>query len=182
MRRGHALAVAAIALTGLAACGSPATKADAPKVATLVSSAPGQSPSPAEPQRPRERIDMTPEELDALMVPYEKCLKSHGLTELDLKKAEATQGVSGPAAQAAKYCDEHYSPLPPWEKDPANPEARDFALAVVKCLRGKGVKYVEVSDDGISIALGGDSNDPRSISMGLDLEPQCEREVAAQKK
>jgi hypothetical protein len=186
MRRGHALAVvAAIALTGTSACGSADKDNGPPKVATLAS--PGATPGPAAssaaagPQRPRERIDMTAEERDALMVPYQKCLKDHGISDLKAKKAQDASTSGGPADAAAQYCDEHYLPLPPWEQDPANPDARDFAVAVVKCLKGKGVKYVAVSEDGISVAFGGDDNDARSISMGLDLEPQCEREVAAKK-
>lgn len=183
MRRGHALAVvAAIALTGMSACGSGDKAGAAPKVATLAST--GATPpasASAGPERPRERIDMTADEREALMVPYEKCLKSHGVSQLKAKQAADSKSVTGAEAEAARYCDEHYFPLPPWEQDPANPDARDFAVAVVKCLKGKGVKYVEVSDDGISIAFGGDQNDARSISMGLDLSPECEREVAAKK-
>jgi hypothetical protein len=177
MRRGHALA-AAICLMGVAACGSPAPTA--PKVATLASG-PAPSASAGGPERPRERIDMTADEREALMVPYQKCLKSHGVSQLKAKEAADSKSVTGAEAEAARYCEEHYFPLPPWEQDPANPDARDFAVAVVKCLKGKGVKYVEVSDDGISIAFGGDQNDARSISMGLDLSPECEREVAAKK-
>jgi hypothetical protein len=50
---------------------------------------------------------------------------------------------------------------------------------VVKCLKREGVKFVEVSEDGISIALGGDQNDSRSITLGMDRIGDCEREVAA---
>jgi hypothetical protein len=179
MRRGQALVVTAVVLAAVSACGKPG--ADAPQVATLASASPAAASPSAGPQRPRERIDMTSDERDALQVPYRKCLKSHGLSDLDAKKAEDAAKAGGPAADAARFCEEHYLPLPPWEQDPANPEARDFAVAVVKCLKSKGVRKVEVDPDGISIALGGDDNDPRSISMGLDLEPACERQVAAQK-
>jgi hypothetical protein len=183
MRRAHALAVVAIALTAVSGCGSPAESGHgAAKVATLTSAAPTKS-ADAGPPRPRERIDMTDAERDALMVAYEKCLTSHGVNMLDAKKARAgAANKSTPVDQAAEYCEAHYLPLPPWEKDPANPEARDFAVAVVKCLKAKGVKKVEVDADGTSIAFGGPENDAKSISMGLDLDPECEREVAAQKK
>jgi hypothetical protein len=187
MRRGHALAmVAVMALTGTAACGSADKDGAAPRVATLVSEPPAPGPSAsgkdAGPQRPRERIDMTSDELDALRVPYEKCLKSKGVDQVGAKKAQDARMKGQPVDEGARYCEDHYLPLPPWEKDPANPDARDFAVAVVKCLKGKGVKYVEVSDDGISLELGGPHNDAKSISKGLDLSPQCEREVAAKKK
>jgi hypothetical protein len=188
MRRSHVLVAAAVALTALGACGSPG-KSDAGggKVATLASAAPSASAT-AKPaaQRPRERLDTTTEEFEAMLGPYNKCMEEHGVGV----KGGRGSGVAKPAtaeqeekADAAnRICEPQYMPLPPWEKDPANPEARDFALAVVKCLKGKGVKYVEVSDDGISLAFGGDQNDARSISMGLDLAPGCERTVAAKNK
>ncbi|BFU45239.1 hypothetical protein [Krasilnikovia sp. MM14-A1004] len=189
MRRSHVLAVVAIALTATSACGSAEKASDGgAKVATLTS--PQVSPSAsAGAQRPRERLDTTAEEFEAMLAPYNKCLKEHGYSVRDAKRA-ADRRQSGVEAapeqqkqdEAFRTCEAQYYPLPPWEKDPANPEARDFAVAVVKCLKRKGVKYVEVSDDGLSYALGGKNNDSRSISMGMDLAPDCEREVAAAKK
>ncbi|GAA2552316.1 hypothetical protein GCM10010435_23240 [Winogradskya consettensis] len=190
MRRSHVL-VAAIAVAALTGCGSP-QQAEAPakndaKVATLVSAAPSAKPSPTS-QRPRERLDTTSEEYEALLAPYNKCMKEHGVDTMEKRKLAqdaaarpATSAEEEKLTAASKICEPQYFPLPPWEKDPANPEARDFAVAVVKCLKGKGVKYVEVADDGLSYALGGDQNDPESISKGMDLAPDCEREVAAKK-
>ncbi|GAB2611548.1 hypothetical protein Aab01nite_66890 [Paractinoplanes abujensis] len=192
MRRSQALVVAAVALTALSACaggsgsGSGKTEGDA-KVATLTSAAP-QKTEKAEKaaQRPRERLDTTPEEFEAMLGPYNKCLKERGYAPDDLKRkavSDAAAPAVGPASEAMdeayRVCEAQFYPLPPWEKDPANPEARDFAVAVVKCLKNKGVKYVEVAEDGLSYALGGDQNDRRSITMGMDLAPECEREVAA---
>ncbi|MEV4347713.1 hypothetical protein AB0J83_24930 [Actinoplanes sp. NPDC049596] len=193
MRR---LLVAAVALSALTACGTSAAETDTAKVATLQSpsAAAGKAtPKPAA-QRPRERLDTTPEEFEALLGPYNKCLAEHGGiakgSTIQQQRKQAQAGPAGPAsgAQTAKFdaankiCEPQYYPLPPWEKDPANPEAKDFARATVKCLKQKGVEYVEVSEDGLSIALGGDQNDPKSISMGLDLIPGCERDIAKQNK
>jgi hypothetical protein len=176
------MVVAAMAITALAGCGSPAKSevGAGAKVATLTSPAAGASAS-AGPQRPRERFDMTSEERDALMVGYEKCLKTHGISVLDAKKSSDAAKTGGAPDKWARYCEEHYFPLPPWEEDPANPEAGDFAVAVVKCLQSKGVKDAAVTDDGVSITSGGDANDTDSIARWLELQPQCEREVAAQK-
>lgn len=187
--------LAAIAVTTLSACGSskPAAstgKSD-PKVATLVSTAATPSSPSTKTERPRERLDTTSEEFEAMLGPYNKCLKEHGFDQTKAKRAaDASKvGVSAEAGPEAKkkdaayrLCESQFYPLPPWEKDPSNPEARDFALAVVKCLKAKGIEYVEVSDDGISIALGGDQNDSRSITRGMDLMPECERKAAAQTK
>ncbi|MBU2667397.1 hypothetical protein KOI35_28185 [Actinoplanes bogorensis] len=195
MRRSSALVVAAVAMTVLSACGSSGSSSskesqtDA-QVATLQSAAPEKSVASKAPQRPRERIDGTAEDFEALLAPFNKCLKEHGVKSVEAKRAaDTSQAGAAPVAgteaykldEAYRVCEEQYYPLPPWEKDPANPEARDFAVAVVKCLKGKGIEYVEVSDDGISIALGGDQNDQRSITRGMDLAPVCEREVAAKK-
>ncbi|GIF23939.1 hypothetical protein BJ973_004552 [Actinoplanes tereljensis] len=180
-----ALVIAAIALSS---CDSPEPRPEQTggKVASLTSAAPKAS---AKPERPRERLDGTPEEYEALLGPYNKCLKEHGA----LPKSEWYQNGQVPeksklieladkATEADRICGPLYSPLPPWEKDPANPESRDFARDVVKCLKGKGIKYVEVGDNGVDVELGGANNDMPSIRNGLDLIPACEREVAAKLK
>ncbi|GAA2514548.1 hypothetical protein [Winogradskya humida] len=191
MRRSHIL-VAAIALTALTACGS-STQADAPpKVATLVSAVPAASPSPTS-ERPRHRLDETDEEYEALFTPLYKCLEEHGVDNpsnntVTLKKASdaahqpATSKGDTTAVAAFRYCEPLYAPLPPWEKDPANPEARDFNLAVMKCLKAKGVKHLEPTEDGLSYSLGGSQDDEASIVEAMRLEPDCEREAAAAKK
>ena len=71
----------------------------------------------------------------------------------------------------------------PWEYDIKNPDAQAFVQRVVTCLHRKGVQYAEVdaepSGDRLTFSLGGPNNDRTSITRGLDLIPQCEREVAA---
>ncbi|GGN97289.1 hypothetical protein GCM10010112_89390 [Actinoplanes lobatus] len=181
-------AVAAVFV--LSACGSPgdASTADSgTKVATLRSAAPEGGPSAAasRPERPREKLGMTAEEYEALLEPYNKCMREQGFDAQESRKKAADAAVvaeSGDddaAVRANRICEPQFLPLPPWEKDPANPEARDFAVGVVKCLKGKGVKLVEVSEDGISIALGGEHNDALSIRLGMEHMSACEREVAA---
>lgn len=189
MRRSHVLAVAAIALTALSGCGPSDQDRDqdadgGAKVATLTSRAAGPSASAAA-QRPRERLDTTPEEFEAMLAPFNKCVKAHG---------GFVKGEGGPSArpptkaqmdkleEANRICEPQYFPLPPWEKDPANPAARDFAREVVKCLKDKGIEHVAVGDDGVSLALGGERNDARSITRGMELLPGCERAVAAEMK
>jgi hypothetical protein len=188
MRRNAALMFAAVALTVLPACSSPEDEADAgsaPQVATLQSAA-AAAPSAAasrKAERPRERLDMTSEEYEVLLEPYNKCMREQGFDPVDARKKAEVAAVGSEAEKKAEkanqICEPQFLPLPPWEKDPANPEARDFALDVVKCLKREGVKFVEVSEDGISIALGGDQNDSRSITLGMDRIGDCEREVAA---
>jgi hypothetical protein len=172
--RGHLVAASVLALAALSGCGQP-EKDQSAQVATLKSAAASPS-AETKAQRPRERLDTTPEEYEAMLEPYNKCMEQNG------------GFVKGGKAEKAKFdaanriCEPQFLPLPPWEKDPANPESRDFARAVVTCLKDKGIEYVAVSDDGISIALGGEQNDARSIRMGLELAPECERQVAARMK
>lgn len=182
-------------LVALSACGATGDEKQADdggtQVATLATPEPDRTGS-AQPkeQRPRERLDTTPEEFQALLGPYNRCLEEQGFPNKTGAGGDAPVGrprVASPEElekfeAANRICEPQFYPLPPWEKDPANPEARDFALNVVRCLKDKGVRYVEVSEDGISLALGGDQNDPRSISLGLDLAPECERKVAAASK
>ncbi|MFI9640539.1 hypothetical protein ACIG87_10790 [Micromonospora sp. NPDC051925] len=186
--------MSAVMLVALSACGATEEKQQtedgAAQVATLTSPEPERSGS-AEPKerRPRERLDTTAEEFQAMLGPYNACLREQGF------KSGKTGAAGGDDAlrptnkkemeefeAANRICEPQFYPLPPWEKDPANPEARDFALGVMRCLKAKGVKYVEVAEDGVSLAFGGDQNDSRSISLGLDLAPECERKVAAESK
>jgi hypothetical protein len=120
--------------------------------------------------RPRERLDETPAQIDALYAPWNQCLAAHG--------AKAHTAQAGPAARAACV---NLQPLPPWQYDPANPNALGFVQRVVACLHQHGVQYAQVQnspgDDRIAIALGGPQNDQTSISRGLQLIPVCNEQV-----
>ncbi|WP_250034411.1 hypothetical protein [Paractinoplanes maris] len=181
--RGEVLAATVIASIALSGCGSPA-KREGSRVATLVSTAPSSSPSKVS-QRPRERLDTTPEEFEAMLEPYNKCMEDQGgYTKggaAGSRPKPASKADSAKTEAANRICEPQFMPLPPWEKDPANPEARDFARDVVACLKKRGIRFVAVSDDGLSVALGGDQNDSRSITRGMELAPECEREVAARR-
>jgi hypothetical protein len=166
----------------LAACSKPAAQPQVASISTPPSSA--APTSAAQEQRPRERLDMTPEDLEALQVPYDQCLAGFGL---DKKGRAAVGGGPQPPKEevdkALQAC-ESKTPLPPWEKDSTNPEAVDFANRVVQCLRGKGVRYVEVLVEPgspiVTYALGGPNNDAASITLGLEHAKECE--IASSKK
>lgn len=167
----------------LAACGKPEAQPQVASISTPPSSA-AKTPA-AQEQRPRERLDMTPEDLDALYVAYDQCLAGFGLD----KKGRSAEG-SGRAEPTKEELDkalqacEVKNPLPPWEKDATNPEALDFANRVVQCLRGKGVRYVEVHNEpgatAVSYAFGGPNNDAASITLGLEHAKECE--IASSRK
>ncbi|RAS69980.1 hypothetical protein C8D87_101280 [Lentzea atacamensis] len=173
----------ALLLLTLTACGSQPAQ---PQVASI--STPGSSAAPTsatQEQRPRERLDMTPEDYEALSAPYVQCMKEHGVD----KKGRSPVGSGRPEPskeevdKALKVCEPKF-PLPPWEKDVNNPEAVDFANRVVQCLRGKGVRYVEVHNEPggnqVGYAFGGPNNDAASISLGLEHVKECE--IASSKK
>jgi hypothetical protein len=166
----------------LTACAShPSTpQATVPALATSGGSGASVAPSGtggSDPDagRPRERLDMTNDELNALNTAYTQCLTANGWT----KATADTNPVATAKAEAACVSK---NPLPPWELDASNPHASDFVHAVVQCLRGKGVKYVdEAPPQGGQYAwsFGGAGNDSASISKGMQLSPECEKEVAA---
>ncbi|MEV4706347.1 hypothetical protein [Actinoplanes sp. NPDC049316] len=179
----HAVVVMAAVMLAGSACSSAASTTDSPRVATLASTGSTPSASASAASRPRERLDTTAEEFEAMLKPYDNCLKEHGAKPRGEWGGKRPTGAQLNKLEAAdKICNPLFYPLPPWEKDPANPEAKDFARDVVKCLKEKGIRYVEVGDNGLDIMLGGDQNDQESITKGMDKAPDCEREVAAKHK
>lgn len=160
----------------LAACSRPADPQ--PEVASL-STPPSTAPASASAQeeRPRERLDMTDEDLEALSLPYRRCMEGHGLDTHGLRLGDRSRPQKEELDKALAEC-ESKSPLPPWERDTTNPEALDFANRVVRCLRDKGVRYVEVVNEPgseiVSYAFGGPNNDAASISLGLEHVKACE--------
>jgi hypothetical protein len=190
MAKRMTVAAALLVAAGMATatgCTSEPESSGTPRVATLASApAASSAPSSAAPQRPRERLDGTSEDWEVMVKPYEDCLARHGLSPKGQRiggdKAARPSRIDEKKYEAADAdCRPKYYPLPPWEYDPANPEAKDFARDVVACLKGKGVKYVEVNPDGQGFAFGGEQNHAESISRGLEYAPACEREVAARK-
>lgn len=176
-RLAQATAVTAALFTVLSGCSHKSDRAaDDPsnaRVATLKSEPAGTTAIPSDPDRdrPRERIDMTEDELDRLYAPYYTCLDK--LSGSDAAKAKS--GADGGAC-------EKFAPLPPWEVDAANPDAIEFGRAVVACLRSKGVKYVdlEIGETQVGPSLGGEQNDQESVTKGMELLPDCQREAANQ--
>lgn len=166
----------------LAACSTPAAQPEVASITTPSSAAPTAA---SQEQRPRERLDMTPEDYEALQAPYHQCMAGFGLDQ----KGRAPEGSGRPQPakeevdKALQAC-ESKTPLPPWEKDVTNPDAVDFANRVVQCLRSKGVRYVEVHNepgaDTVGYALGGPNNDAASITLGLEHAKECE--IASSKK
>jgi hypothetical protein len=190
--------VAASALVALVACSNQAPPSgqvatlstpDSPGAGKTTSAAPTAEPDSG---RPRERLDMTGDDLDALNAPYAACLTQNGSPKGRKVSPGSGSGQPAPAPvpgetdqqaeeRAERACQSKH-PLPPWELDSSNPHAADFVHAVVQCLRGKGVRYVDEEPpqgDRMIYSFGGPQNDAASISKGMDLAPVCEKEVAA---
>ena len=170
---------------GVAACSSttPAT----PQVASLSSggSAPASAAATTTQDRPRLKLNMTQQDWDVALAPYNKCLLAHGLTgdggKIGLPQVRAGQQALVTEAQDA--CAALF-PLPAWENDPKNPDALDFNRRVVACLHAKGVQQVEVdtvTDHGFQefeLAFGGPDNDPQSITLGLRYVQSCQQQAS----
>lgn len=173
-----AAAVAAGSALGLSACGGTSDQqARVPALdASGSATASASAPADADAGRPRERLDMTDDEVTALSRQYERCMAANGWDRTKNPRDQAAMAKAQRACRSKK-------PLPPWELDASNPQSADFVHAVVKCLRAKGVRYVseEPPQDGRSMfSFGGPGNDPESIRKGMEYTPACEKQVAAQ--
>ena len=105
----------------LAAC----SKTEAPpQVASITTPSSAAPTSAAQEQRPRERLDMTPEDFDALYAAYDRCMGGFGLDKKGqvASRDAGLQPVKEEVDKARKEC-ESKDPLPPWEKDVNNPDA-----------------------------------------------------------
>jgi hypothetical protein len=127
--------------------------------------------------RPQERLDDTPQEHQALIQAWDDCLVAHGAQTSTSRQA----GVMGattivePIPDSAKAACTDKLPLLPPELDPAqNPHYRDDSVALVACLRGRGV-MVHLTQD-TSVYAGGLSwtYDDHAPPMPAD-EQQSER-------
>lgn len=130
----------------------------------------------------RLRLDMTDDEQLAAYAFYDECIEDHGGVEKAKQQADDATAAGTEDESAAALC-APLSPLPPWELDRSNPDALAFAQGVVDCLKGKGATRVEIAPDQgdgqVNIALGGEENDARSISIGMQYIPECQRTVSA---
>lgn len=174
----HQAQVAALP-TSAASGGSPSASASAGAPASASASAGVPASS-----RPRERLDESTSQLEALDAPWNKCLAAHGAS--GKVSGKGTSGMSAavvpPSVEAAaEAACANLKPLPPWQYDPANPQAMGFVQQVVACLHQHGVKYAQVQNPPgqgrIEIALGGPQNDQASIIEGLQLIPTCDQQV-----
>jgi len=188
--RSSAPFVVAAAFIAIATAGCSSGNHQAQVAALPTGAASGGSPSasasagvPAS-SRPRERLDESTSQLEALAAPWNECIAAHGGN--GKVSGKGTSGMSAATVQpaveaAAEAACANLKPLPPWQYDPANPQAMGFVQHVVACLHQHGVKYAQVQNapgqDQIEIALGGPQNDQASINAGLQLIPTCDQQV-----
>jgi hypothetical protein len=79
-------------------------------------------------RRPREPLNATNAQEAALYDPYLACLRAHKYVD---------QFTAGARLAVTAKC-EHLEPLPAWQVDPANPQARVFIGRTVTCLEARG--------------------------------------------
>ncbi|GLZ30455.1 hypothetical protein Lesp02_26440 [Lentzea sp. NBRC 105346] len=167
------------ALLALAACGT-AEEAPRQQVASLhTGDQPATSAAPVEDERPRERIDDTPEQKRKNLDPYLRCMTDNGIPEGGTKSrpdlSSAQYREAWPKAQAK--CKDKF-PLPAWELDRNNPESMDFIHRVVECMRKAGVTVEEQparpgeEQNGYSIR----DNAEVSVAKGMEISSQCKKE------
>jgi hypothetical protein len=108
--------------------------------------------------RPREPLNDTNAQEAALYDPYFACLRAHKY--VDQLTASARLAV---AAQC-----EHLEPLPPWQVDPANPQARAFVGRTVTCLEARGyhATAVLITNDAIQAPSWFINYTPNNLNAG----------------
>ena len=127
------------AAAGAAGCGS---STHSPQVASLspaghsstagghATTGPANEGIPDPDGRPRETLDMTAHQLTALQAPFGACITRH-------HPFPKNNGYVRRFRKAVEAC-VNDEPLPPWQLDPANPQARAFIGRTVSCMRAKG--------------------------------------------
>ena len=157
-------------LFALTACGqaAPAQVASLQTSGSAPSSA--ATPTPAESEQPRLRMDMTDEEKQRLYDAHTACLAE--------KDPNATGTGPGPAGRR-QYSDEAWKacatkwPLPPWEMDSSNPTFKDNWHKNVQCLNSRGMKVIETEPG--SWTYDGEQTLPEPERHRIEKE--CEQEV-----
>lgn len=166
------------ALLTLTACG---TAEQTTQVASLQTS--GSSPtSSAAPQdeRPRERIDATPEEKKRISEPYAKCMTENGIPVGGPRKEGhlSSEEYKRVWPKAWEKC-EKFFPLPAWEFDKNNPESMDYIHRVVECLRKAGASVEErpagPGEQQNSFEYTGDNLGLSTVD-GMALTERCQKE------
>lgn len=166
------------ALLALTACGSENTPQQVASLQTGQATNSGGQP-PKE-DRPRERIDDTPEQAAARSEPYRKCMAENGIP--------VGRGKEGPFLSDEEYdrvwpkawekCQDKF-PLPAWEFDKNNPESLDYIHRVVECLRRAGAKVEErpagPGESQNSFEYVGD-NSHIGTEGGMALTDRCQKE------
>ncbi|SDW58498.1 hypothetical protein SAMN05421504_101969 [Amycolatopsis xylanica] len=149
-----------------------------PEVATISSSVTTSSSaaptSTVEGERPRHRIDETPEESKRMIAPWLACMKANG-ADLDTQPnsiAGAEQWSKDHKA-AGDTC-RNKLPLPAWGLDSENPAYRDNMHRWVKCMNDRGMNVVENVGDSESPWHYGSSNQPADADK---IERACEVEI-----
>ncbi|MFG2963320.1 hypothetical protein ACGFZS_08520 [Streptomyces sp. NPDC048288] len=160
--------VGAVGLLVLTACGGAgggdADRSGKGEVASLDSPAAGggSASASAEPDagRPQIRLDSTNAEVNRMYDAWLACLKEHGAAEKYKRKP------NDPAVLACKGKE----PLDPPELDPAkNPDYADDTRAMVKCMKGHGIKALVV-DGQWGLETGDEINRPHYNDYVIDCQ------------
>ncbi|MFE2943330.1 hypothetical protein ACFXKG_30395 [Streptomyces sp. NPDC059255] len=158
----------ATALAVLTACGGgeadtgTSGQGDVASITSPAGEGGSAPPTGAEPDsgRPQIRLDSTNEEINRMYEAWTACLRENGAGDKE---------KTPPDAPGVKAC-EGKQPLDPPELDPArNPDYRDDARTMVRCMNKRGIKSV-VTEEGWGLEDGASMNAPHYDEARTDCQ------------
>lgn len=122
-----------------------------------------------------QRLDDTPQQINAILNAWNKCLVAHGATYGRVAGVAGSKNLANIPASAYAACKSKEPQLPPQEIPSQNPHYRADSIANVNCLRAHGVMVHLVADTSVfSNGLGWtfDGGSPLPANEG-QIEQDC---------
>jgi hypothetical protein len=145
---GQQVASIPVAPPASSAAGGPA-RSGTTAPASLVTTPPASGGTGSAATGPVERLDDTPQQINALIVAWNNCLVAHGATYGTVAGVAGSRNLSNIPSSAKAACLSKEPQLPPQLNPSENPQYRTDSIANVACLRAHGVMVHLVSDTSV---------------------------------
>lgn len=171
--------VSAAALTAVAGCGAANSSANDPVASIPSSSSSAQTAASAAASTAGataaavtgsggqpgvvERLDDTPQQIDAIISAWNSCLVAHGATYGNVPGVAGSKNLANIPISAKAACVDKQPVLPPQLNPASNPRYRADWIAEIACMRGHGVMVHLTADS---------SNGPGGLAYTYDAGAQ----------